>query len=221
MKPQRSALTRLFLLLAAMVLVLPAAAGAEDCGTSQHPSGNDRCVEAGSSGTQGDAQSDPDDDTRGPERTNGGVDEPEGPGGLNQQDQDGNNGCGNDQDFEDDNEGLCDGEPEPVTPEGPTTDTEVKDKDDGKIQPNKGDRGERPDPGIVPTGVTTVRDSDPITPPRDEARIGAPVAAARANPGPIRELPATGARETAALGLVSLLMLSLGVALLRRARAAG
>jgi hypothetical protein len=70
-------------------------------GTSQHPSGKDRTVEPGGSGTQGKAPSDPDGDA------NGGPDKPGLAGGVDTTDQDGNNGCGNDQDFEDDNNGLC------------------------------------------------------------------------------------------------------------------
>ncbi|MGH2691066.1 MAG: hypothetical protein ACRDHM_01000 [Actinomycetota bacterium] len=76
-----------------------------------HPSGKDKHVEAGGSGNQGKAVSDPDDDGRGPDRTNRGVDQPGGAGGLDILDQDGNNGCGNDDDFEDDNEGNCGGKP--------------------------------------------------------------------------------------------------------------
>ena len=68
---------------------------------------NDRSVENGGSGNQGNAQSDPDDDGNGPDRSNGGADKPGGPGGDDLADQDGNNGCGNDDDFEDDNEGHC------------------------------------------------------------------------------------------------------------------
>jgi hypothetical protein len=75
-----------------------------------HPSGKDRSVENGGSENQGNAQSDPDDDGRGPDRSpegNEGADKPDGPGGIDKADQDSNNGCGNDDDFEDDNEGLC------------------------------------------------------------------------------------------------------------------
>ncbi|HVM40327.1 MAG TPA: hypothetical protein VM618_06065, partial [Acidimicrobiia bacterium] len=68
---------------------------------NQHPSGNDRHAEAGGSGNQGKAASDPDGDA------NGGVDQPGHSGGVDQYDQDGNNGCGNDDDFEDDNRGRC------------------------------------------------------------------------------------------------------------------
>jgi hypothetical protein len=83
-----------------------------DDGDNQHPSGNDRSVEHGGSGNQGKTPADPDDDTRGPDRTNRGVDQPGGPGGDDLADQDGNNGCGNDDDFEDDNEGHCRGRTE-------------------------------------------------------------------------------------------------------------
>lgn len=79
-----------------------------DSGDNAHPSGNDRSVEHGRSLTQGNAQSDPDDDGRGPDRSNGGDDkQPNGLGGVDKADQDNNNGCGNDDDFEDDNEGWC------------------------------------------------------------------------------------------------------------------
>ena len=78
------------------------ASSSQDCGPSRHPSGKDRCVENGP-GTQGRSPSDPDRDL------NGGRDKPGGSGGLNALDQDGNNGCGNDQDFEDDNNGNCGG----------------------------------------------------------------------------------------------------------------
>jgi hypothetical protein len=74
---------------------------------NRHPSGKDKHVEAGGSGNQGNAASEPDANGHGPERDAGGRDQPGGPGGLDVLDQDGNNGCGNDDDFEDDNEGLC------------------------------------------------------------------------------------------------------------------
>lgn len=68
---------------------------------NRHPSGRDKHCEAGRSGVQGHSNSDPD----GP--ANGGVDKPGGSGGRDLLDQDGNNGCGNDDDFEDDNNGRC------------------------------------------------------------------------------------------------------------------
>ncbi|MPZ74137.1 MAG: hypothetical protein GEU74_13055, partial [Nitriliruptorales bacterium] len=114
---RRSALV--VLAFVALILALMPTAGAETCGDTAHPSGKDKCEEAGGSGTQGTPASDPDDDGKGPERSNGGADKAGGPGGVNQEDQDGNNGCGNDQDFEDDNEGLCGGVPTTLqTPPG-------------------------------------------------------------------------------------------------------
>ena len=74
---------------------------------NRHPSGQDKHVEAGGSGNQGSAASEPDANGTGPERDAGGLDQPGGPGGMDLLDQDGNNGCGNDDDFEDDNEGWC------------------------------------------------------------------------------------------------------------------
>ena len=87
----------------------PNAPDPEGDSDNKHPSGKDKHEEAGGSGNQGKTTSDPDDDGRGPDRSNGGVDQPGGTGGDDQLDQDGNNGCGNDDDFEDDNEGLCQG----------------------------------------------------------------------------------------------------------------
>jgi len=72
-----------------------------DAGDNRHPSGNDRSVEHGQSGNQGNTHADPDG------AANGGVDQPDGAGGVDLADQDGNNGCGNDDDFEDDNKGRC------------------------------------------------------------------------------------------------------------------
>ncbi len=96
-----------------------------DEGDNRHPSGKDRSVEPGGSGDQGTSGSDPDDDGRGPDRSNGGADKPGGPGGQDLADQDGNNGCGNDDDFEDDNEGLCLGTQGKSTTTTTTTTTTV------------------------------------------------------------------------------------------------
>jgi hypothetical protein len=82
-----------------------------DEGDNLQPSGNDRSEEPGASGNQGSSPTDPDDNGTGPDRTNGGLDQPGGLGGVDPEDQDGNNGCGNDDDFEDDNEGNCGGMP--------------------------------------------------------------------------------------------------------------
>ena len=95
-----------------------------DDGDNRHPSGKDRSVENGGSGTQGKSESTPDQDGHGPERDYNGTDKPNGPGGIDVADQDGNNGCGNDDDFEDDNEGWCGKPPaddEVETPETPET----------------------------------------------------------------------------------------------------
>src|SRR5688572_5326155 len=54
---------------------------------------------------QGRSMSVPDQNGHGPERDTNGVDKPGGTGGLDD-DRDYNNGCGNDTDFNDDNEGL-------------------------------------------------------------------------------------------------------------------
>jgi LPXTG-motif cell wall-anchored protein len=84
---------------------------------NRHPSGRDKHAESGNSGNQGKSSSDPDDDGRGPDRSDGGADKPGGRGGLDVEDQDGNNGCGNDDDFEDDNEGRCGRKPHPEKPD--------------------------------------------------------------------------------------------------------
>jgi hypothetical protein len=89
-----------------------------DDGDNAHPSGKDRSVEHGGSGNQGAAKADPDDDGHGPDRSNGGIDQPGGAGGVDLADQDGNNGCGNDDDFEDDDEGWC-GKHQHSVPETP------------------------------------------------------------------------------------------------------
>jgi hypothetical protein len=102
-----------------------------DDGDNAHPSGRDRSVENGGSGNQGRAESDPDDDGHGPDRSNGGADKPNGSGGTDLADQDGNNGCGNDDDFEDDNEGWC-GKPkaeETPAPETPAPAVEQEHED--------------------------------------------------------------------------------------------
>ena len=90
-----------------------------DDGDNAHPSGKDKSVEHGKSlknPNQGKSESDPDNDGHGPDRGatpadsgkgNKGADKPNGKGGVDRADQDGNNGCGNDDDFEDDNEGWC------------------------------------------------------------------------------------------------------------------
>jgi len=130
------------LLIGALALVFGSAglAGAsQHDGDNAHPSGKDRSVEPGGSGTQGNSPSDPDDDGRGPDRLNEGTDKPGQGGGVDTDDQDGNNGCGNDDDFEDDNEGLClgpDGAPGQQPDDGDDDDTGNGDDD------NDGDTGD-------------------------------------------------------------------------------
>ena len=80
----------------------------EDDDDNAHPSGNDRETNDGpDDDVQGRSASEPDDNGSGPERDHNGTDKTGGPGGADLEDQDGNNGCGNDDDFEDDNEGWC------------------------------------------------------------------------------------------------------------------
>ncbi|MDQ3964386.1 MAG: hypothetical protein M3277_10815 [Actinomycetota bacterium] len=118
-------------------------------GDNQHPSGKDRETNDGpTDDIQGGTQtSNPDNDGHGPERNScedtsedrvgGCADKPGGTGGVDDADQDWNNGCGNDDDFEDDNEGWCGGKPKPTpspTPaaqvEGVVEEVEKDDKDD-------------------------------------------------------------------------------------------
>jgi hypothetical protein len=107
----------------------------DDNDDNAHPSGKDReTVNGSGDDAQGNSGSNPDNDGHGPERNScegSGVDEcvdkAGGDGGVDTDDQDGNNGCGNDDDFEDDNEGWC-GKP-------PKTENEVGGKTVEK--PNK------------------------------------------------------------------------------------
>lgn len=77
-----------------------------DTGDSQHPSGKDRNTENGKSGTQGKSESNPDGD--GADKRRDAKDGAQG-GTQGQGDYDDNNGCGNDHDFADDNNGNCGG----------------------------------------------------------------------------------------------------------------
>jgi hypothetical protein len=130
-----------------------------DEGDNQHPSGKDRSVEPGGSGDQGRSPSDPDDDGRGPDRSNGGPDKPNGSGGVDLADQDGNNGCGNDDDFEDDNEGWCGRNPKRANLTAPEA-TENHDTSGGSVGGGgftllPADDGEEAAPAEV-LGTTTV-----------------------------------------------------------------
>lgn len=81
-----------------------------DNGTSQHASGHDRNTEHGKSGTQGKSESNP--DGNGADKRRNASDGAQG-GTQGYGDYDDNNGCGNDNDFADDNNGNCGGKPKP------------------------------------------------------------------------------------------------------------
>jgi len=134
---------------------------------NRHPSGKDKHAEAGASGNQGKASSEPDQDGNGPERDEGGTDKPGGSGGADIYDQDGNNGCGNDDDFDDDNEGLCGGPaagptvaPTQTPTVSPTTTptSTLTEEDEVEVA---GERTERPEEADV-LGVSMARTGSPI-----------------------------------------------------------
>jgi hypothetical protein len=106
--------------------------GTDATATDAAPGGADRETEAGGSGTQGRSDSNPDGE---------GVDKPyaaagQGAESQGESDYDGNNGCGNDTDFADDNNGNCGGlkkghdKPKPGDDEPPAVDDEGDEKDD-------------------------------------------------------------------------------------------
>jgi hypothetical protein len=142
---------------------------------NRHPSGKDKHAEAGGSGNQGNAASEPDANGHGPERDAGGVDQPGGPGGLDVLDQDGNNGCGNDDDFEDDNEGRCLGKEQ-----APGQQTQVEQE----IVP----------PAVVPVVSVTTEVGGEVAP---AAQVGAEIVTS-AGPGGAGQGGAQGLRETVA-----------------------
>jgi hypothetical protein len=135
---------------------------------NRHPSGKDKHAEGGNSGNQGNSTSNPDNDGHGPERNScegSGVgecvDKPGGDGGVDTLDQDGNNGCGNDDDFEDDNEGWC-GKPNKDTPEEPKEPEEpcVDDTTTPEDECNPSDDEPEDDADDVLPGVLTRPDGD-------------------------------------------------------------
>ena len=218
-----------------LLLVLPVAGASAkpkpsggDSGTSAHPSGNDRYVEPGGSGTQGSAPSDPDDDDRGPERSAGQSDKPGDDGGVDQTDQDGNNGCGNDQDFEDDNEGLC-GPAAAASKEKPDKgekpDVAEKDKDKGgsggaTVRPVFGGDRPRP-PGHGVTDGAPRRGGLVAAVSGERAVDGVPAAVPGergAVAGVQQALAATGVPGV--LGLVAFLLLAAGATAVRVGRRA-
>ncbi|MGH2684420.1 MAG: hypothetical protein ACRDJP_03020 [Actinomycetota bacterium] len=143
---------------------VPNAPDPQGDGDNRHPSGKDRHEEGGGSGNQGSSSSEPDGNGHGPERDQGGLDKPDGPGGLDLLDQDGNNGCGNDDDFEDDNEGWCG---------KPTEQTSGGSKEEASIDTETGETGpvsvvtaeaESPDEAAAVLGVTALAGEDETAP---------------------------------------------------------
>lgn len=198
---------------------------ADDTNESRHPSGKDKFLEQGGSGNQGRSESDPDDnvgpmrreappcdnDPRGADTC---TDKPGGSGGHDTLDQDGNNGCGNDQDFDDDNNGWC-GKPAVVveTPPPPI------------VQPG-GEVVETPRPPTVQPGGEVIEGPEApaevlgarIHKHRPVAVAGAAVTRpqAQARGG---ALPFTGAATgLPAFVVVALAMLTSGAAILRTNR---
>ncbi len=139
---------------------------------SRHPSGKDRYCEPQRAGNQGGAKSDPDDDGRGPDRSNGGVDQPGGPGGAYDWDQDGNNGCGNDQDFEDDNEGRCLGRRKRLGGQAPGGSVDQRRPAPVRTEENSDAEGSE---GGAVGGITTERNNAPTvareTPAKDDNEV--------------------------------------------------
>ena len=87
---------------------------------SKHPSGNDRNEEKGKSGTQGNSKSNPDGDGADKRQNakDGALAGTQGSG-----DYDNNNGCGNDNDFADDNNGNCGGKAKSAKTKKPKNET--------------------------------------------------------------------------------------------------
>lgn len=139
-----------------------------DANPSDHPSGKDRNVEPGNSGTQGKSESNPDKD---------GVDKPYPADGQEarsqgRNDNDGNNGCGNDNDFSDDNNGNCGGKKKetptasPTPQESPTPKTTATPSGETPTPtptptPLEGTPTPTPPPGATPT--TQLGDVIPFT----------------------------------------------------------
>jgi hypothetical protein len=191
-----------------------------DDGDDYHPSGKDRSVEPGGSGNQGKAAHDPDDDGNGPDNSNGGLDQPDGPGGDDLADQDGNNGCGNDDDFEDDNEGRCLGR-EGAPGQQPDDDDEVIDDDDDEEEviedDDEVDEDEVIDEDVLHEGEE--RDDEEQLPAILDARgPGAPEAAVLGvsqtrTPGAVGSLARTGTDAQGTLIPLGVSLLLLGAAL--------
>jgi hypothetical protein len=172
-----------------------------DEGDNEHPSGKDRSVEPGKSGTQGNSDSDPDDDGRGPDRSNNGPDkQPDGAGGVDRGDQDNNNGCGNDDDFEDDNEGWCGGKPKDDPGNGDNGDN--GDGGNGNGGDGNGDNGDGNGDNGNGNGNGDEEENGEPTPKEPEAEEGQVLG--------IDSLPSTGGEDNSKRNLSIILSLFLG-----------
>ena len=203
-----------------------------DAGDDAHPSGNDRSVENGGSANQGNATSEPDGNGSGPERDNGGVDQPGEPGGVDLADQDGNNGCGNDDDFEDDNEGLC-GKPAKASPSNPPAEEESGEITPAIVPSSPVQNETKVEPAQV-LGVTVERPATVASStPAVEAVAASPVAvaapASAVEAAPATVLGATVVRGaalartgfgTTPLMVVAITLLLVGFTLVRRPKGA-
>jgi hypothetical protein len=185
---------------------------------NRHPSGNDRSEESGGSGNQGKSESAPDDNV-GPMRNECGAspasdprrgctDKPGGSGGMDLQDQDGNNGCGNDDDFDDDNNGHCGGKVKSAPPVPPTTPPTTP-----PTNP-PGKPGSPPGPGAKPIVKPAGPDNPGDVPQVRRRRIvneEPPVPIQPRQPTPVAaQLPFTGAADTLPFVMFGFALLLLG-----------
>ncbi len=190
---------------------------------NQHPSGKDRSEEPGGSGNQGKSESAPDDNV-GPMRNECGAspasdprggctDKPGGSGGMDLQDQDGNNGCGNDDDFDDDNNGHCGGKVKGAPPVQPTPPPTTP---PGNPPGKPGNPpGNPPGPSAKPPIVKPVPPDNPGDVPQVKRRRivneEPPVRIDDRQPTPVAaQLPFTGAAETLPFVMFGFALLLLG-----------
>ncbi len=187
---------------------------------NQHPSGKDRSAEPGGSGNQGKSESDPDDNV-GPMRNECGqspaldprggcTDKPGGSGGMDLQDQDGNNGCGNDDDFDDDNNGHCGGKVAGVPPAPPKPPPSPQQPPKENPPPGNLPPGQKP-PGEVPQAKPPIVKPAPPENPGEVPRVERkrivkeepPVLTSRQPaPVPAAPLPFTGSSSTVTMAYV-------------------
>ena len=126
----------------------------------------------------------------------GAADKPEGKGGFDS-DKDWNNGCGNDTDFEDDNNGLCLGRQQPSVVGGTEVKkTEVKDKKPVRVLPSE--------------VVRQPKEALPVRVLSGETR--------RAAPTPAGQVPARTGLAAMDLLLIGISSIALGMRMLHRSR---